>query len=155
MHSAPAVSYPVGRSRFQAGLLFGTGLIGLLTGWQWFATPGLPGWRHGLYVLALLTAGFAAARVWRHSPKGLLRWDGLFWHWCTEGADVRGLIAVHLDVHLCLLLSLQTEAGTRLFLWPERRAEPASWHALRCAVYARQPIPLAEPDGAARGPQSL
>lgn len=153
MHSAPAVSYPVGRSHLQGGLLFGTGLTGLLAGCLWCAAPGPLGWRQGLYMLALLTAVLVAARAWRHSSQGVLRWDGQFWVWSTEGAAVRGLIAVHLDIHLCLLLSLQTEAGTRLFLWPERRAEPASWHALRCAVFAHRAF--AEPAEAGNAPKPL
>ena len=155
MHSAPAVSYPVGRSRFQGRLLFGTGLTGLLAGGLWCAAPGSLGWRHGLYLLALLTGLVVAARAWRHSPQGFLRWDGQFWHWCTEGVAVRVTLAVSLDVHLCLLLSLQTEAGQRLFLWPEQDAEPASWHALRCAVFARRPNAIAEPAEAVNGPQPL
>jgi toxin CptA len=155
MHSAPAVSYPVGRSHLEGGLLLGTGMTGLLAAWLWCAEPGPLGWRQGLYMLVLLLALVVAARAWRHSPQGLLRWDGQCWHWGTEGAAVRGLIAVHLDTHVCLLLSLQTEAGSRLYLWPERRTEPASWHALRCAVFAHRVTALAEPVEAGNAPKPL
>jgi hypothetical protein len=46
-------------------------------------------------------------------------------------------VAAHLDFQFLLLLSLRTEAGARLWLWPERRVAPMRWHALRCAVFSR------------------
>lgn len=154
MHSAPAVSYPVGRSHFQGGLLLCTGLTGMLAGGLWCAVPEPLGWRHGVYALTLLTAGVVAAHAWRQAPQGVLRWDGQFWHWRTEAAAVSGVIDVHLDFQFCLLLSLRTDAGDRQFLWPERRSEPTFWHALRCALFSPRHAALSAPAEAALGSQA-
>lgn len=138
MHSAPAVSYPVGRSRFQGWLLAATALLGVLAGLLWCDASGRPGWRQGLYALALLAAGGAAFHAWRRTPPGLLRWEGQCWHWRTEAASVSGVLLPHLDFQFCLLLSLRTDAGARLWLWPERQLDRPQWHALRCAVFSRR-----------------
>ena len=138
MQSAPAVSYPVGRSRFQGWLLGGAVLLGVLAGLLWCEASGLAGWRQGLYALALLAAGGVALHAWQRTPQGHLRWDGQLWHWRTEAASVNGVLAVHLDFQFCLLLSLRTDAGARLWLWPERQLDRPQWHALRCAVFSRR-----------------
>ena len=144
MHSAPAVSYPVGRSRFQGWLLGCTGLMGLLLGMLWFYASDLMGWRQGLYALTWLGANLLAVQAWRRAPRGHLRWDGSVWCWSTEAAVVSGALAVHLDFQFFLLLSLRTDTGARFWLWPERRADQPHWHALRCAVFARRSATPAE-----------
>jgi hypothetical protein len=138
MHSAPAVSYPVGRSHFQGCLLGGSVLIGVLAGMLWFYVSGLAGWRLGLYAITLVGTGALAIQTWRRTPGGVLRWDGQAWRWTTDAASVNGVLTVHLDFQFCLLLSLQTDAGVRLALWPQRQTDAAHWHALRCAVFSHQ-----------------
>ncbi len=68
MHSAPAVTYPVGRSSFQVWLLCLTGLASVLVGLLWQYQGGPIGWRHGLYALTAVVCGFFAFRAWRLTP---------------------------------------------------------------------------------------
>lgn len=136
MHSAPALSYPVGRSRLQGWLLGLTGLAGALTGLLWQAAAAPAGWRQGLFAITLLAAVIVAVRAWLRSPRGHLSWDGQAWSWLGVDRAVSGLLAVHLDFQFFLLLSLRPEHGARIWLWPERSAELATWNALRRAVFS-------------------
>jgi len=136
MHSAPAVSYPVGRSRFQEWLILMTGLTGGVVGFYWHQQADLADWRQYLYGLNLLAACIVAIHVWRCTPQGQLRWDGQTWSWTRGQVSVCGHVTIHLDLQFVLLLSLYTETGSKLWLWPERGADMARWHALRRAVFS-------------------
>jgi len=138
MHSAPAVSYPVGRSRFQGWLLVLTGLVGLLVGLIWSRQSDLAGWRQGLYVATLLGTCVMAVQAWRRSPCGSLRWDGQAWSWTERDISVCAVLSVHLDLQFFLLLSLRTDTGSRIWLWPERRTMAVRWNALRRAVFSHR-----------------
>ena len=139
MHSAPAVSYPVGRSRFQGWLLGLAGLGATLAGLQWhFESTALAGWRQALFVITLLGASVFAAWAWRRSPRGSLRWDGQAWSWTSDDKSSCGVLMVHLDLQFCLLVSLRPDRGARILLWPQRGTEVALWNALRRAVFARR-----------------
>ena len=137
MHSAPAVSFPVGRSRFQGWLVGLTGVGGVLAGMLWLVAVDAIGWRQWLMAILLSGAGTVAWVAWRRSPAGRLHWDGQVWRWTTAIASVSGRLTVHHDLQSCLVLSLRTELGVRIWLWPERRSEAALWHALRQAVFSR------------------
>lgn len=138
MHSAPALSYPVERSRFQGWLLGLTGLGGVLTGLLWQAAADPIGWRQGLFAMALPVTFMAAVWSWRHSPHGNLCWDRQTWSWLSGGADpVSGSLAVHLDFQFFLLLSLRSDRGTRIWLWLQRNSDASAWNALRRAVFSR------------------
>lgn len=138
MHSAPAVSYPVGRSRFQGWLIALAGLLGGLIGGLWLYQTEEAGWRHGLFFLILFGAIAISVQGWRRSPRGTLRWDGQAWSWLCGEIPSNGKVAVQLDLQLFLLLSMQTESGTRLWLWPECAGDVTRWNALRRAVFARR-----------------
>ncbi|NMM13387.1 MAG: hypothetical protein HHJ17_07600 [Rhodoferax sp.] len=138
MHSAPAVSYPVGRSRFQGWLLVLTGLASVLVGLIWFRQSDLAGWRQGLYVATLLGTCVMAVQAWRRSPCGSLRWDGQAWSWTERDVSVCAVLSVHLDLQFFLLLSLRTDTGSRIWLWPERRTMAVRWNALRRAVFSHR-----------------
>lgn len=138
MHSAPAVSYPVGRSRFQGGLIGCSGLLGGLIGVLWLYQTDGAGWRQGLFFLTLFGALAISIQGWRRSPLGNLRWDGQAWSWTCGEMSSSGKVALHLDLQFFLLLSLQTEAGVRLWLWPECADDVTRWNALRRAVFARR-----------------
>ena len=136
MHSAPALSYPVGRSRFQGALVGLTGLVGVVTGLLWQAQAGTANWRQGLFAMTLLGAFIVAVQAWRRSPRGHLSWDGQAWRWAGMGQSASGRLTVHLDFQFFLLLSLRPDSGARIWLWPERRSEIALWNALRRAVFS-------------------
>ncbi|MDD2924188.1 hypothetical protein [Rhodoferax sp.] len=138
MHHAPAVSYPVGRSRFHGLLVWAVimALVAALTAWTLQADAVLA--RHVVAaVLGLLTAA-GALRQWWLTPVGNLTWDGQDWRW-TSGGDPQVVdVAVVLDGQSALLLCLRTPRQQLSLVWPERRMAPPRWLALRRAVFARQ-----------------
>lgn len=138
MHSAPAVTYPVGRSRCHGRLLGVTGLASVLLGllWRYQGDPGA--WRQALFGLSLLGVQLVAAQVWYCWPPASLHWDGQSWHWSDVQATACGTVTPHIDMQSCMVLSLRTDKGDRLWLWPERSRDPAHWHALRRAVFAHR-----------------
>ncbi len=136
MHSAPAVSYPVGRSRFQLRFIVCLLALGFVAGLLWCTA--WVGWRQCLYAVTWLAAGMIAVQAWRASPRGRLIWNGQDWRWTSIGASVWGRVTVHLDLQFVLVLSLRTPTGRRIWLWPERGTNSARWQALRQAVFSRQ-----------------
>lgn len=137
MHSAPAVSFPVGRSRFQAWVSGLAWLAGAVVCGFWLSQAGLWGWRQGLAVVMVLGAGASAAGAWYVTASATLRWDGQTWWRETSQASQTGALTVHLDFQICLLLSLRADTGARYWFWLERRDAPAVWRAVRRAVYSR------------------
>lgn len=137
MHSAPAVSYPVGRSRFQGWLVGLVGVTGTLTGLLWHDAADPAGWRQWLFALTLLGGCIVAADAWRRSPRGILRWDGQAWSWTTGDTSACGILKVHLDFQIFLVLSLRPDSSARIWLWPERGTEAALWSSLRRVVFSR------------------
>lgn len=136
MHSAPSVSYPVGRSAFALRLAAALALLGLgaVAAWTWQAAT--PGWRQAVGLAAVILAGAAAWRAWLASPRGVLRWTGGEWAWDEGGQVVTGAVALALDLQSHLLLRWDGAGAARWF-WLERSAAPADWDALRRAVYSR------------------
>ncbi len=136
MHSAPAVSYPVGRSAFYACLLGLTSLAGVLAGLLWRHQTDPAVWRQWLFAATVFGTAVAAWRAWRHSPCGTLQWDGRGWSLMLAGASRGAAVTVHLDLQWCLLLALRTDNGSRSWLWLERWRDVALWNALRRAVFS-------------------
>lgn len=135
MHSAPALTYPVGRSRFHGWLLGLTCIFGGGAGLFWNYQVDPSAWRQGLYAATLLGLAWVAVQAWRHSSCGSLNWDGQAWSWTDDTTALRGWVTVHLDLQFCLLLCLRTEQGRRLWIWPERGRDAARWSALRRAAF--------------------
>ena len=63
MHNAPAVTYPVGRSRFQTGLTLAVVLVGGVAQAVWWLLSATHGAGHLLGLLLWLVAG--AWALWR------------------------------------------------------------------------------------------
>jgi hypothetical protein len=148
MHNAPTVSYPVGRSHFQAGLLAFLIFMGLSVVLVW-SVEAVWGWRQGLLGLALGLSAVLAYQEWQRTPQGTLAWDGDIWHFTRGQHTVAGRVAVHLDFQFIVLLSLAPTKGPRLWLWAERSRDALLWVALRRAVFSR-PVdsPAQTPDEA-------
>lgn len=144
MHRAPALSFPLGRSRFQGALVILTGLTSALVGLLWYVAADSFGWRQGLFALIFLSVFVVALESWRHAPAGILRWDGQSWSWIGVQATVGGRLRAHLDLQFCLVLSLRPDSGRRIWLWPERRRDERHWNALRRAVFARDGASLGQ-----------
>lgn len=149
MRNAPSVSYPVGRSAFQAGVLVVLGLLGalaLLLPLLWF--PAVPGWVWVAGALLWLFWSGWAWLNWSRAPRGRLQWDARalpatgtragVWRWLAEGApavELQTLEWVWDAQHVVLLRPRGT--GRRLpWLWLEGRREPARWDDLRRALTA-------------------
>lgn len=167
MHSAPSVTYPVGRSRFEGVLLAVLWGLGLLAGGI-FWWDSHQGWRAVLLTMLSLIGGAVAVLTWLRSASGLLRWDGAEWTLLAstdELEDARSpkalaleQVSVVLDFQRWLLVDVprasgrgMRSAGPRL-IWLERRLAPADWDDLRRAVYSRARIDaLREPEERPRG----
>ena len=152
MHSAPSVSYPVGRSRFAAALLLAAWLLGgaVIALWWWQSQS--PGWRLSAAWLVLAAAGAFAAWNWWRSVPGTLAWDGQNWNWSGEPRAQTAVLEVSLDLQNCLLLRW-TSGDVSGWLWLERTGRTECWDDLRRAVYSRaRPEALPEPRAPAAKP---
>ena len=117
-----------------------TTLGGVLLGVLWCIQADPAGWRQWLFGATLLGTGIAASEAWRRTPRGRLGWDGHVWTFASLGRSEGGVLAVHLDVQFCMLISLRTNTGKRLWLWPQRTTEVAQWNALRRAAFSRAAV---------------
>lgn len=136
MHSAPTVSYPVGRSRLEGWVVVLTALGGLLVVLLWAFAANTAGWRQWLLVMTLLGTCSFAANAWWRSPQGTLSWDGKDWGWQSGQSSVSGILSVNLDLQFFMLVSLRTGSGARIWLWPEHRSDAMRWKDLRRAAFA-------------------
>lgn len=141
MQSAPAVSYPVGRSRFHAGLLAGLVVAVVLVLMVWLSQAQVLGMRHmGAVLLGLVTTGFAANRWW-HSPTGALAWDGAVWSWSRQSVSEPVVPEVSLDLQMHMLLYLKSAVTRRgIWVWVDRQALPQRWRVFRQAIFAKSPL---------------
>lgn len=139
MHSAPSVSYPVGRSRFHANGLLAISLTGLATGLLWRQQAQPPAWQQILLVVVWLGSSSAALRSWHGSPRGILQWDGQVWHWDVGASTLTGQLKVQLDFQRCLLARLRADGGQSTWLWLERGRDAILWDALRRAAFSVAP----------------
>lgn len=136
MHSAPSVSYPVGRSRFQTVLLVGLSMAGFLAGLFWRQQAQPASWQQALSAALWVAASAAAWQSWHDSPSGSLSWDGRQWRWSDGSKAVSGAIEVRLDWQRCLLLRLHGASGGAIWLWLERGRDRCLWEALRRAAFS-------------------
>jgi len=135
MHSAPSVTYPVGRSRFAGAILLGIWLLAAGAAALWWARAP-EGWRLGALAAGLAASGGLAARSWLNAPRGTLGWDGEAWTWSRQLDDRANEVFVGLDLQAWLLLRW-TAGGTSHWLWLDRASRTDRWDDLRRAVYSR------------------
>lgn len=142
MHSAPSVVYPLGRSLVQGLILLGVWLAGALLLGFWWAIAPETGWRLWFTLALLLGVGVAAAWSWKNSPAGQLCWDGQTWRWegraYLSGMPAGQQLTVALDLQRTMLLRLQTQNHSPLWLWAARAAMPERWLDLRRAAHSAQ-----------------
>jgi hypothetical protein len=144
MHNAPAVSFPVGRSRFQVQILAALAFLGFLAAVVWTAKAQAPDWRQWLMLSGAALTGLGAFWQWHHAPTGQVAWSGSSWHWAESSDAVEARVVVVIDLQRAMLLILGVGGNARkVWLWVERDASPARWLALRRAVYQH---PRVEPD---------
>nr|WP_116605868.1 hypothetical protein [uncultured Albidiferax sp.] len=136
MHSAPSVSYPVGRSRFLAHVQLVLWLLGAATVAAWCAQVDMLGWRQALALASLVCTGAFAWRGWRRMPVGGLYWDGQQWFWTGAGEPLAVTLQLHLDWQRYMLLSCQPPGAALRWCWVEQASQPQRWRDLRRAVYS-------------------
>ena len=151
MHSAPSVSYPVGRSRDAGRLLMAVWTAGACCAgvvcWQ----IGVDGWRGATLVCCVLSAALAGGvQHWRQNP-GELRFDGRDWQMSGAATLSEARLWPALDLQSLMLVRLAAPKQCTRWQWLERRSAPDQWLDLRRAVYSRAPSP--DPDGPAAAPQ--
>jgi hypothetical protein len=157
MHNAPAVSYPVGRSRFQGWLLSVVALIGLVSAAVWFTQADALGWRQWLMLSVAISVAFGAWWQWQHAETGQLAWDGVVWTWTAAQASLPVQLTLIADVQRAMLLLLNSaHSDSRRWIWVDRDASSTRWLALRRAVqqhprFDSDPLADGQPQGA---PQS-
>lgn len=136
MHSAPAVSFPVGRSRFQGSLVGVLIMCCVLTVTAWSLQADALGWRHWVAVSACwATSVWAVWHEWR-TPKGNLAWDGGAWYWAVDAQSLTVVPEVVIDFQHLVLLRLRDPVGTFVtWVWVARAFNPLRWVALRRAIY--------------------
>jgi hypothetical protein len=133
MHRPPAVSHSVARSKWHASLLAVV----------WLATLGPLGYfSHTQSSLSIagalaglwLIGGGAALRAWRNSAKGLLQWDGEYWHWICDGQAQQCHVGIVWDFQRLLLVRIVIADGPSHWMWLESGRSDRQWDALRRAL---------------------
>jgi hypothetical protein len=150
MHSAPAVSYPVGRSFWRTAALLSPWVLAALACLYWAYQADHLSAAHGLALLLWLAGSSLAWFELRRPTHGLLSWDGQSWSWEAGRLRAQGRVQARLDWQRGLLLEFRGLDARRHWLWVERRMAPLAWDGLRRAVYAVTVPEAAAP--AAAGP---
>ena len=134
MHSAPAVSYPVGRLHFRVAqtlvLVLGAAVLVL-----WCFQVDQQGWRQALAAGVWLACAGLALVPGSLPVQGLLRWDGQCWSWESKNATMAGTIIVRADWLVGLLLEFHADGHQTHWLWLER-GQTGKWEDLRRALWA-------------------
>ncbi len=147
-HHAPLVQYPVQRSPWLAAILLVLALAGALAlaAWALWGAGTQPGVSRVVVALTWLVACGLAARNWWTHPQGWLVWTGTDWR---LQAGVRSMAQARMEVHgdwlAAMGVRLVPHGGRACWLWLDRSAQPASWKALRRAVYSRASLAQADP----------
>jgi hypothetical protein len=142
-----------------AAFFFGASLLAALAAWAALHWPVDAPPRRVARALVWLVAAALAVRAWRQTEPhtGLLSWDGSRWLWQTDPGTAAaapprpGELHVRLDLERWLVLEFipaESPDAHKHHIWltPGRKALPAQWHALRCAVYSPRPASLVAPD---------
>ena len=137
MHSAPSVSYPVGRSRNAMRVLGGLWAIGACCAGAALLQFDHWGWRQALLVASVVLSAVAAQRTLGYGTIVDLVFDGQ--EWSLSGLDARkaAKIVVLLDLQVLMLARLDEPKQRARWLWLERRARSERWQDLRRAIFAR------------------
>jgi toxin CptA len=139
MHSAPSVSYPVGRSRYATRLLVAVWTAGVCcVGLACYLSDHF-GWLTVLLAGSAVLAGVAAFVSLSRMPAAELAFDGQRWSISGRHAPQAADAVVVLDFQILLLVRLDVPRAAPCWLWLERPANPARWQDLRRALHARPP----------------
>ena len=138
-HNAPAVVYPIKRSRSQWWFSWASWAGGLLLMLLWYLNTMRLDWRIGLGCVAVLVSAWNLHTVWQNDIAGHLIWDGSCWRWeCITALIVSDelKLSVVADLQRLLVVVLDDNTGNRFWLCSERGAFPERWLDFRRAVYS-------------------
>lgn len=135
MHNAPAVSYPVGRSHFQAVLYSGLLLLAVAGLVLWCLQADRLGWRQIVAGVAWLICVTWALREPMRRIEGSLHWDGQNWSWESRDAVLAGTLVARLDWQARVLVEFRSFEAKPLWFWLERATQPQRWDDLRRALW--------------------
>ena len=134
MHSAPAVSYPVGpwsmRPLYLSALAGGS----LAAAAFWLQQPAAFGVPAGGILLSCLAC--LGVTVWasRRDHAGVLKWSAGKWAWDSGGRAHSGELTVLADLQRVVVVVVRCDDGREFWFCLHRRADPALWPALRRAL---------------------
>lgn len=138
MHGPPAVSFPVGRSRWHVVAL-AAALVPAVLAWPWlWLASGIEfsPMAVAAQMLLVCVVGALAAWAWHRSPAGHLRWDGERWSWSDLSVQT---LHTTLDAQAMVLVALRLENSRPVWLWLERgQGTPQAWRSLRRALVYRE-----------------
>jgi len=134
MHRAPAVSFPVTRSRWHVRAIVLLSLLALASTLAFAHGQSLYTVRTLILACATVVVGLLAVQAWRKSPAGCLRWDGAQWHWSGFAAAQACRLHLQMDFQRVLLVCVSAHAQRPIYLWLEAAADSAAWNAVRRAV---------------------
>ena len=136
MHSAPAVGFQTGRSRWHLGAVVLVSVLGFLS-WTAFTTTQAQLVSIMVFACLVISSGLAILG-WKNSPQGLLQWDGQHWSWSLAGDPQPCSLRLVLDFQTVLLVGVETDARQLAWIWLEPKSADSKWTALRRAVIAKQ-----------------
>ena len=133
MHSAASVIYPVARSRRVGWLMSVIWIAGLLpvAGGIWQVQA--PVLLKCAMAVGSIGIGIGCLHSWWQEKPDFLAWDGQTWR---NRTNPEAGVSVVLDFQSLMLLRFTPCAGRALWMFVDRRAAPAIWHGLRCAIVA-------------------
>lgn len=137
MYNAPAVSYPVGRSRILRVITWTLLLLTLGVLAVWCRQAPRLAWPQGLGVGLWLLGVVLAARDDAAPPQGHLSWDGQDWQWASAGQSWTVAVRPQMDGQRFMVLALGGAQPAPDWLWLESAQDPVHWDALRRAVWAQ------------------
>lgn len=123
------------------GLGLTGGLLLLLWSWQTRSAMLLVVGVFGVWMLGCATAWHR----WLKTAVGQLIWREQTWYFCRTSSNAFDAsqssrltdLRVAVDVQAALLIQARSSEGRSCWIWLSRRDAPASWNAVRRAVYAR------------------
>lgn len=137
MHHPPAVSFPITRLPVVAGIWLGLMGLAMLGGLMWAHGSEQPGWRwFGFLALSLLSLAWGI-RAWRHTPCGVLAWNGESWAWRENLDECPVEVNVRLDFQSLVLLELVFKPNKSTWVWLQQLASQSQWADLRRALHGR------------------
>jgi hypothetical protein len=144
MHRAPAVSFSTARSRWHLRSIVALSISAVVATVAYSLGQAQSDWQVITVGCTVLVATFVALLDWYRSPPGCLRWNGQHWHWSGFGDQCVCGLSLRMDWQSGVLVSLQCEGQSTVWLWLDACADSNRWKALRRAMVSSQGVSMDE-----------